>query len=128
MRQTQNQSPTRILIFEEDPADIELCIHALMEELDCDITVAQSPEVYAKALSRHRPDVIISDSGVLGMDAREAFKMAKAKYPTVPFVICSAHKSPAKKSEALEMGADRFVSKDSRFSLLVQEIKLLYRL
>ena len=125
MKERPIDSPMRILLLEDDPADVELCVHALMRALTCDVAVAQSPEAFHNAIARQQPDVIVSDSGVLGMTALDALKMAKAKFPDVPFVVCSGNNSPARIAQALQMGADGFVSKDARFQLLVQEIKRL---
>jgi CheY-like chemotaxis protein len=125
MKERPIDSPMRILLLEDDPADVELCMHALMRALTCDVVVAQSPEAFQNAIALQQPEVIVSDSGVLGMTGLEALKMAKAKFPNVPFILCSANDSPARIAQALQMGVDRFVSKDHQFQLLVQEIKRL---
>ncbi len=69
--------------------------------------------------SRERPDIIILDLGLPGIDGLQICKALKEKYPLIPIIILSGKGEEFDKVSCLNMGADDYVVKP--FS--VEELK-----
>jgi two-component system response regulator len=121
----KRDSPTRILLVEDDPQDVMLIQKTLKAEMDCRITVAFTQAVFEKELARELPDIIISDSSVRAFDGLTALKVARRKCPEIPFVFCTGNLTEAKQKEAFAMGATNCVSKDNCFAQLARVVKRL---
>jgi two-component system response regulator len=110
------------LLVEDDPDDVHMLITALRAELACDVVVTFTRQVFEMELERMRPDLIVSDSNVRTFDGIVALKLARKKYPDVPFIFCSGSSSPEKRETALALGATAWTSKENCFQQLVQVI------
>ena len=101
----------KILHVEDDPLDAEL-VQAVLKRsrLDFNIEVVRTGEQFEAALEKSRFDVILSDNSVSGLSGKEAFKLAKEKHPSTPFVLLSG--ALGLPGEGLSsVGADAYVSK-----------------
>ncbi len=103
----------RILHLEDSLNDAFLIERGLRKAgIDAEIVVASSPLDYITALESASYDLILSDNGVLGLDASSALEEARRRNPAVPFVCISGSLDPAKSQAALAAGVDLFVNKD----------------
>jgi signal transduction histidine kinase len=81
----------RLLHLEDNGDDVELVRTTLTREgVDCDILAVDSGEAYRTALQLSRFDAVLSDSGVLDYDGREALSDARRRFPGIPFIVVSA--------------------------------------
>ena len=112
----------RVLLVEDNPDDVHMLKTALRTELACDVVVTFTRQVFEMELERMRPDLIVSDSNVRTFDGIVALKLARKKYPDVPFIFCSGSSSPEKRETALALGATAWTSKENCFQQLVQVI------
>ena len=119
--QSTAQSPAiRVLLVEDDPDDVMMIKSALRTALACEVTVTFTQDTFESELETSRPDLIISDSNVRAFDGFTALKLARKRYPDVPFVFCSGSMSPEKRETAQALGATAWTSKDNSFRELVQ--------
>ena len=82
----------RILHLEDNPDDAGLIQQALKNDgLNCDIQVITSSVNYLKALEAGDYDLVLSDSGLPGIDALGALQLALQCNPDVPFLFVSGH-------------------------------------
>ena len=65
-----------------------------------------------QALEKEKFDLILSDHGLPSFNSSEALKMARAKYPGIPFIIVSGRTPDVYIAEALKEGTNEFVPKD----------------
>lgn len=74
-----------------------------------------------------RPDVILMDLGLPGIDGWEATRRVKASPATrhIPIIVLSAHATTHDRDLALEAGGDDFDTKPVRFEQLVTKIEAL---
>lgn len=82
----------RILHLEDNLDDAGLIQQALKNVgLDCEVRVITSSVSYLKALEAGNYDLVLSDSGVPGVDALGALQLALQRDPDMPFVFVSGH-------------------------------------
>jgi CheY-like chemotaxis protein len=82
----------RILHLEDNIDDAGLIQQALKNEgLVCEVDVITSSYKYLKALETGEYDLVLSDSGVPGIDALGALQLALQRDDGVPFVFVSGH-------------------------------------
>lgn len=80
-----------VLHVEDDASHAELIRRALEKSgLSCDICLAMSYKEYLVALEKCTPDLILSDNRGYDFDGIEALRVARERYPTVPFLFVSA--------------------------------------
>lgn len=80
----------RVLHLEDNPDDCELVRTALVKENIAPVVqVASTREQFLAALSRGGFDLVLSDSGLPGMDGMSAFEATRSKFPDIPFLFVS---------------------------------------
>lgn len=74
------------------------------------------------AAKEHRPDVIVADISMPGLNGIEALRRLKKSMPEVKVVFLTMHQDVAYARQALEAGAAGFVMKHSASSELIHAI------
>lgn len=107
-----NSTPTRILIIEDTPLNLQLIADLLERAGHVVLTATDATEGIAVARSE-RPDLILMDIGLPGMDGLEAARRLKADPLTkrIPVVVLSAHALPADERRARAAGCDGYITK-----------------
>ena len=73
-------NPLRILIAEDNPADLELTIRELKESgLDVKIDTVITREAFAEKLRSHSVDMVLSDYRMPGLDGRQLYEKLKSR-------------------------------------------------
>ncbi|HEV3061128.1 MAG TPA: response regulator [Vicinamibacterales bacterium] len=74
-----------------------------------------------------RPDLILMDLGLPGIDGWEATRQLKGDAATrdIPIIVLSAHAMTSDRDMALAAGGDEFDTKPVRFHQLLEKIKTL---
>ena len=115
----------RILVVDDEP---QIC-HSLqtnLENRNYDVTTAASGEEALEAIARQKPDVVIVDLILPAMDGIELTRRIRAHSP-VPIIVLSAIGDERKKVEALESGADDYVTKPFGIEELAARVKSALR-
>jgi two-component system KDP operon response regulator KdpE len=115
----------RILVVDDEP-QIRHSLQTNLEKRNYDVTTAASAEEALEAIARQNPDVIIVDLILPGLDGIELTRRMRDKSP-VPIIVLSAIGDERKKVEALESGADDYVTKPFGLEELVARIKSALR-
>ena len=111
-----------VLMLEDVPADAKLIEETLrLGNLHARVRRTDTRAGFERALTEHRPDVIVSDHGLPSFDSLSALTIAHEKCPDVPFVVVSGSKD-GMVLEALKRGASDSVSKDE-LPLLVPRLR-----
>jgi two-component system KDP operon response regulator KdpE len=99
----------RVLVVDDDPRiarTLEVNLRARHYEVD----LAATGEVALQLAARRHPDVVILDLGLPGMDGLDVVRGLRG-WTAVPIVVLSARGSEAAKVEALDLGADDYLTK-----------------
>jgi len=115
--------PTRVILA-DDHAVVRAGFRRLLEAAGGIEVVAEAEngEQALAAFESHRPDVVVMDIAMPGMDGLEAMRRLLAKEPNARILILSYHEEPVFAERALEEGAYGYVSKSAAPELLYKAI------
>jgi DNA-binding NarL/FixJ family response regulator len=77
-------------------------------------------------IETHRPDVVLTDLNMPGMDGLELVKRLKAKFPEIKILVLSMMHDKETVSNIMEVEAEGFILKDSNKSDLVKAIRAIH--
>jgi two-component system KDP operon response regulator KdpE len=115
----------RILVVDDEP-QIRRSLQVNLENKGYAVLTASSGEEALEALPRRKPDVVIIDLLLPSMDGIELTRRIREQSP-VPIIVLSAIGDEQKKVEALESGADDYVTKPFGMEELSARIKSALR-
>lgn len=101
--------PVRVLVIDDEPAIRRLLKTSLTAE-SYDVVEAATGEEGWAAFSRMKPDVVLLDLGLPDIDGREVIRRIRSVGLT-PIVVLSIRSDERGKVEALDLGADDYVTK-----------------
>lgn len=115
----------QILVVEDDPA-VRNLITTTLETQDYQFHTAQNGgQAIMEAVSGN-PDVILLDLGLPDMDGTEIIKKVRS-WSQVPIIVISARGEAKDKIEALDLGADDYLTKPFGISELMARVNSLIR-
>ena len=114
-----------ILVVDDEP-QIRRSLQVNLEHKHYAVMTAGSGEDALEAINRRKPDVIIIDLILPGIDGVELTRRIRRESP-VPIIILSAIGDERKKVEALESGADDYVTKPFGMDELSARVKSALR-
>jgi DNA-binding response OmpR family regulator len=119
---------TRKVLVVDDDEELRT---ALAEQLDLHeefkVTQAATGSDAIAAARNQAPDLIVLDVGLPDMDGREAVKLLRRDgYPN-PIIMLTGHTSDADTVLGLEAGANDYVAKPFRFSVLLARMRVQLR-
>jgi two-component system KDP operon response regulator KdpE len=116
---------TRILIVDDEPQilrALRINLHARQYDV---VTAANGAEAL-HAAATHRPDLVVLDLGLPDIDGVEVIRKLRTWTP-VPIVILSGRLDSAGKVNALDAGADDYVTKPFSLDELLARIRAVTR-
>jgi two-component system sensor histidine kinase RpfC len=117
----------RILVADDNPTNREV-IGRILERSGHAVTLVDDGEPALEAVEREPPDLVILDRnmpGMGGMEALQALRLMTRGRERLPIIMLSADVTPEAKREALEAGADAYLSKPIETVRLLDEIQSL---
>ncbi len=103
----------RVLIVEDDPADVELVLRALAGNgFDPDGDVAQTAEEVVERLRKYSYDVILADYNLRSWNGMETVEIVRREGLIIPVVLVSGALGDLKAVECIKQGAADYVLKD----------------
>ncbi|QEG38576.1 HD domain-containing phosphohydrolase [Roseimaritima ulvae] len=121
---------TRVLIADGNATIRKLLKHALLA-VDCDIIEAgDGNETMRKVQERPEPNAILLDARLPGIDGLEVCRRLKAdmQFRTIPVVILTTSSNGEDVTEAVEAGADEFLSKPINRAELTVRLRSITRM
>jgi two-component system KDP operon response regulator KdpE len=100
---------TRILVVDDEP-QIRKALSVNLVARGYDVDVAGSGEEALTLAASHRPDLVLLDIGLPGIDGVEVVRGLRG-WSTVPIIMLSVRDAESDKVRALDAGADDYVSK-----------------
>ncbi|MFN8629303.1 MAG: response regulator transcription factor [Chloroflexota bacterium] len=114
-----------ILVADDEPRVTKLVSIALSEEGFRVVTASTGPEAL-KMAEEHRPDVILLDIVMPGMDGIEVMRQLR-ETRSVPVILVTAKGSTADKAKGLDFGADDYISKPFHPDELAARVRAVLR-
>jgi len=107
----------RILVVDdEEPVRDVLCEY--LESQGFGVEAAPDGETALAALGRHRPDLVLLDVRMPGLDGVEVLRRIRRAEPQMPVIMVTANENVGLARQMLELGAFDYVAKPFDFSYL----------
>jgi two-component system sensor histidine kinase RpfC len=130
VRRSPAAKKLRLLVADDNPTNREV-IGKILERGGHAVTLVNDGEQALDALEHGSFDVVLLDRnmpGLGGMEALQALRlMTRDREKRLPVILLSADVTPEARREALEAGADAFLSKPIEAVRLLEEIQALSR-
>jgi DNA-binding response OmpR family regulator len=115
-----------VLLVEDDHDIAEPLTRALARE-GYDVSVAGEGRVALESVLDSPPDLIILDVGLPGMDGLEVCRHVREVRPHVPILMLTARDGELETVAGLDAGADDYVTKPFRPSVLLARVRAMLR-
>ena len=116
---------TRILVVDDEP-QILRALAANLRARGYEVDLAGTGEAALTLAQRHRPDAVVLDLGLPGIDGLEVIRGLRG-WTEVPIVVLSVREGEADKIAALDAGADDFVTKPFGMGELLARLRAALR-
>ena len=101
---------TDILLVEDDPR-IRQVLELALRDHGYEVRTAATGEQALDEVARRRPDVLLLDLMLPGIDGLEVCRRLRAQGKTVPIIMLTAKSEEIDKVLGLELGADDYITK-----------------
>lgn len=119
------QTKPLILIVEDDPP-IRNFLRTSLKNHDYRLLVVEKGAEAVSMTASHMPDLLLLDLGLPDMDGIEVISQIRA-WSRVPIVVVSAREQERTKIEALDRGADDYLTKPFSIGELLARIRVALR-
>ena len=99
----------KILIVEDDPG-IRKFLRSSLNSAEYDVIETNAGEKALEIISSHCPDLILLDLGLPDMDGNQIIRSVRS-WTKTPIVVISARSMEVDKAQALDLGADDYLTK-----------------
>ena len=119
------ETGARILVIEDD-SQIRKLLRVSLGAHGYDVDEARSGQDGVNQVASFKPDLIILDLGLPDIDGKEVIRRIR-EWSQIPIVILSARDQEREKVEALDAGADDYVTKPFGVSELLARMRVSIR-
>jgi two-component system KDP operon response regulator KdpE len=116
---------SKVLVVDDDPSLLKALRIGLTARGD-EVAIARSGSEAVEHVALAEPDLVILDLGLPDMDGVDACRRIRA-FSRVPIVVLSAYGDERRKVEALDSGADDFVTKPFGMAELEARLRVALR-
>ncbi len=113
----------RILVIDDEPAVVDILVTCLREE-GYGAVGAETSDEGLKLAILSRPELVLLDIALPGMNGIELLKRIRSIIPTTRVIMVSGNTDPVLVREALELGALAYVDKPFDFAYLKRVIAM----
>jgi len=115
----------RILVIDDD-ADIRRLVRDYLEHAGFEAFVAADGTAAAALVASHRPDLVVLDLGLPGVDGLDVARSLR-RTSEVPIIMLTARADESDRLVGLELGADDYVTKPFSPKELVARVRAVLR-
>jgi len=115
----------RILVVDDEPAILR-AVRTILVRHGFQVETAESGRQAIEQHAYHHPDVILLDLGLPDMDGLDVLREVRSRSNT-PIVVLSVREAERAKVEALELGADDYLTKPFGVDELLARIRVALR-
>ena len=118
--------PLRVLVVDDEPP-IRRFLRTSLSAQGYDIIEAEDGSKAIEDVRRRSPDLLVLDLGLPGIDGLEVIRRLRGSGVTLPIIVLSSRVDEAGKVEALDLGADDYVTKPFGVEELLARIRTAMR-
>lgn len=118
-------SGARILVI-DDELRVRRLLQTALTERGYDVSTAASGEEALAVMAQRRPDLLLLDLVMPGMSGLDVCRAVR-EHSRTPIVVLSAHGEERAKVEALDLGADDYLTKPFGMEELLARIRVALR-
>jgi two-component system KDP operon response regulator KdpE len=119
-------TPLRVLVVDDEPP-IRRFLRASLRAQGYHVLEAEDGITALDLIHRNPPDVIILDLGLPDIDGVEAIRRLRHQGSTAPIIVLSSRTDEPGKVEALDLGADDYVTKPFGMEELLARLRAALR-
>ena len=119
-------APLRVLVIDDEPP-IRKLLRVGLSARGFQIMEASSGKMALELLGEQPPDLIVLDLGLPDMQGDELLRTMRARNDSVPIVVLSSRDDEAGKVQALDSGADDYVTKPFGMDELLARMRAALR-
>jgi two-component system, OmpR family, KDP operon response regulator KdpE len=119
-------APLRVMVVDDEPA-IRRFLRTSLRAEGYEIVEEETGEAALAEIRRRVPDLIMLDLGLPGVDGLEVIRRVRGTGSTVPIIVLTSRTDEAGKVEALDLGADDYVTKPFGLDELLARIRAALR-
>jgi two-component system KDP operon response regulator KdpE len=123
---TQGSLPARVLVVDDEPA-IRRFLRTSLGAQGYQVDEAADGGAALDLLRRSPPDVLVLDLGLPDLDGFELLRRLRAGGSALPVIVLSSRADEKGKVEALDLGADDYVTKPFGIDELLARIRAALR-
>ncbi|HMG99303.1 MAG TPA: response regulator transcription factor, partial [Gaiellales bacterium] len=115
-----------ILVVDDEPTVLR-ALRVALEAQDYVVSAVLSGEDALARITNASFDLVLLDLGLPGMNGFDVIRRVRVLFPTLPIIVLSAQGDDGPKVEALDLGADDYVSKPFRIEEVLARLRALIR-
>ena len=119
-------APVRVLVIDDEPP-IRKLLRLGLSAQGYEIVEAGSGKGALELFSQHIPDIVILDLGLPDMQGHELLRTLRVRNDSVPIVVLSSRNDEVGKVQALDSGADDYVTKPFGMDELLARMRAALR-
>jgi two-component system KDP operon response regulator KdpE len=124
-KESDTTQDARILIV-DDEVEIRRALQRNLQAHGFDVIVAGNGEEALEKLALQRPDLVILDLGLPDMNGLEICKQVRT-YSHLPIIILSVRDAEREKVQALDLGADDYITKPFGIDEVLARVRVALR-
>ena len=124
----QSQPRARVLVV-DDEADLVRILQFGLQAIGYQVETASDGQEALKKARETKPDIILLDLMLPKLDGYKVCRLLKfdERYKNIPIIILSARTQEGDQLLAMEMGANRFITKPYDFAEVLSHIETLLK-
>ncbi|QAY94385.1 DNA-binding response regulator [Methylovirgula ligni] len=119
-------APVRVLLVDDEPAILRF-VRASLATQGYVVSEARDGLSAIEAIRAKAADVVVLDLGLPDMDGLDIIRKLRAEGATLPIIVLSGREAEGLKVEALDLGADDYVTKPFGIDELLARIRAAQR-
>ena len=123
---TEGAGPLRVLVVDDEPAILRF-LRAGLGSQGYVVLEAETGQKALDAARNKRADIMVLDLGLPDIDGLEVIKRVRDAGSSVPIIVLSSRDNEAAKVQALDFGADDYVTKPFGVDELLARIRAAQR-
>ena len=111
------------LLIVDDEAEICDFLKSFFEERNYEVKTAFSGQAALQVVEQFRPQVVLLDIKMPGIDGVQTLGTLKKKFPRIKVIMVTALETRDKIEECLRLGADNYITKPLSLEYLENDVR-----